>query len=302
VERAVERNATTRAPASRVEPAPVARVIEPRRSGLLNAWREFWRYRHLISYFGHLFVAKRYTRTFLGWLWLPLRPGINLATRILVFGGLLGVATDGKTPYALFFLVTTSAWQLFSEAAYWSMRSVELNRGVLRQVYVPRLIPITSAVIPSLLEWAIYIVFVVLGVLWYVVRAPHTFYLHIGLRTLLLPAGLGLMILLGLGIGLLASGMSARARDVRFSFAFIISFLYFLTPVIYPLSAVPEQWRPLAELNPMTGAIEMVKDSLFETHSLSSDAVYVSLIAVFIIWIPGLWLFDRFEVGALHRT
>lgn len=268
----------------------------------MHAWREFAHYRHLVPYFGRLFIAKRYTRTFLGWIWLPLRPGANLAARILVFGGLLGVATGTRAPYPLFFLVATSAWQLFSETAYWSMRSVELNRSVLRQVYVPRLVPIVAGVVPSVLEWLIYVGFVVLGVLWYLVRAPHTFYLDIGWRTLLLPAGLAFMVLLGLGVGLLASGMSARARDVRFTYSFLLSFLYFMTPVIYPMSTVPNHWRPIVELNPLTGAIEMVKDGLFATNSLSLAAALVTVVATLAIWIPGLWLFDRFEVAALDRT
>jgi ABC-type polysaccharide/polyol phosphate export permease len=110
------------------------------------------------------------------------------------------------------------------------------------------------------------------------------------------------MILFGLGVGLLASGMSARARDVRFTFAFLLSFLYFMTPVIYPMSKVPPHWRPLAELNPLTGAMEMVKDGLFATESLSLAATLVTVIGVLVIWIPGLWLFDRLEVAALDRT
>jgi lipopolysaccharide transport system permease protein len=249
-----------------------------------------------------MFIAKRYTRTFLGWLWLPLRPGANLAARILVFGGLLGVTTGVRAPYPLFFLVATSAWQLFAESAYWSMRSVELNRPVLREVYVPRLVPILAAAIPSFLEWLVYVGFVMAGMLWYLIRPPHTFYFDLGLRTLLVPAGFACMIVFGLGVGLLASGMSARARDVRFTFSFLLGFLYFMTPVIYPMSKVPPHWRPLAEINPLTGAMEMVKDGLFATQSLSPAAALVTVVAALVVWVPGLWLFDRLEVAAIDRT
>ncbi|HXH89403.1 MAG TPA: ABC transporter permease [Gaiellaceae bacterium] len=275
------------------------RAIEPREPGLLNVWREFWRYRALLLFFGRRMLLRRFANTWLGWLWLPLRPAVMLSTRILVFGGLIGIAT-GSTPYALVFVVATTAWTLFSETAFWSARSIELNRKLLPHVYVPKLTLIASALVLSLVEFGIYVCFVIAGTLYYFVRADFL-YLDIGLKTLLVPLGLFFLVMLGLGVGLLTASAGARARDIRFSLAYVLGFVYFLTPVIYPLSTVPPKWRPLAELNPLTGAIEMVKDGLFSSsHELSSDAVLVTAIAVFIIWIPGLWLFDRREVGMLH--
>ena len=89
---------------------------------------------------------------------MPLRPALALGTRILVFGGLIGIAT-GKTPYPLFFVVATAAWSLFFEAAYWSTRSIELNRKLMPRVYVPKLTLILAAAIPALLEFAIMALF-----------------------------------------------------------------------------------------------------------------------------------------------
>jgi len=278
--------------------APV-RTIAPREAGLLNVWREFWRYRRLLSFFGRRFLLKRFANTWLGWLWLPLRPAAILSTRILVFGGLIGIST-GRVPYPLFFVVATAAWMLFWETTYWSSRSLELNRRLLPYVYVPKVTVILAAIIPSLVEFGMYVGFAVFGTVYYYIRADY-FYLDIGWRTLLVPAGLALIALLGLGAGLLTASAGARARDVRFSLGYVLGFVYFLTPVIYPISAVPNKWRPLAELNPVTGAMEMVKDGLFSSsHELSTDAILVTVIAVFVLWVPGLWLFDRREVGLLH--
>jgi homopolymeric O-antigen transport system permease protein len=273
-------------------------IVEPRRPGLRPLVTETWRFRLLMPYFGTRFLQKRMARTWLGMLWLVLRPGINLATRILVFGGLVGISA-GKTPYPIFFIVATAAWQLFYETAFWSMRSVGLNRKLLARVYVPRLVVIGSSLIPAAVDFVVNISFAVLAVLYYVVRA-HVFYLQLGLRTLLVPVGILLIVLLGLGVGLLMSGATARARDLRFSIHYFFQFLYFLTPVIYPLTAIPEKARPFAELNPMTGAVEMIKDGVFPAHELSPDAVGVTLFWVFLIWVPGLWLFDRKQVSLLH--
>jgi lipopolysaccharide transport system permease protein len=279
---------------------PAARpfVVEPRRSGLAQLWREFWRYRHLMPYFGKAYLQKRLARTWLGMLWLPIRPGINLATRIFVFGGLVGIST-GSVPYAIFFIVATAAWQLFYETAYWSMRSIEMNRRVLSRVYVPRLTIIASALIPAAVDFLVNMGFAALATAYYVVRA-HVFYLQFGLHTLLVPVGLLLMCMLGLGVGLLAGGAGAKARDFRFGVHYVFQFVYYLTPILYPITAIPNSARPFAELNPMTGAVEMVKDGLFRAHELSPDAVYVTLFWVFLIWVPGLWLFDRTQVGLLH--
>jgi lipopolysaccharide transport system permease protein len=274
------------------------RVIEPRQAGLVGLVAEFWRFRRLIPYLGGRFLEKRFARTWLGLIWLPLRPLTTLATRILVFGGLVGISA-GKTPYPIFFVVATAAWQLFYECAYWSTRSMELNRKLLTRTYVPKMVVLMSAAVPALVDFGINVCFAILGVLYYVVRA-HIFYLEFGVQTLLVPVGLLLMMLLGLGIGFITSGAGARARDVRFGIGYALGFLYFLTPVIYPLSAVPLKWRPLAELNPLTGAVEMVKDGLFAAHELSPDAVGVTLFWLFLIWGPALWLFDRREVGILH--
>ena len=94
----------------------------------------------------------------------------------------------------------------------------------------------------------------------------------------LLPLGLLVLMLLGLGVGVAAAGLGARTRDIRFGLNYAIGFLYFVTPVIYPMSTIPPKWRPVAELNPATGAIEMAKDGIFGTHSLSVPAALVSIV------------------------
>lgn len=285
------------APARDVAELPL-HVVEPCRPGVVNAWRDAWRYRRMLAFFGQRFLRKRTARTWLGTLWIPLRPTVNLVARILVFGGLIGIAT-GDTPYPLYFVVATALWQLFSETLTWGVRSLELNRKMLADIYVPRLLVVVSALIPSLLEFAVYVVFAIFGLAYYFVRAD-VLYLNLDAFTLLAPAGLVLMALLGVGLGLFLAAAGARARDLRFALGYGLGFLYFMTPVIYPLSAVPNQWRPVAELNPLTGAMEMVKRGLFRSETFSTDAVWVTLVAVVLLWGPGLWLMRRRELALLN--
>jgi len=240
-------------------------------------------------------LSKRFARTWLGLLWLPLRPVLNVATKLLVFGGLVGI-TAGNTPYPIFFLMATAAWGLFAESVLWSTRSLDINRSLLREVHVPRLVVIVSAIIPSLIELAIVLAIAIAALVYYLARA-HVFYLELTLWSpLTIGTALLLIALLGLGVGLIAASASARARDVRFAVAYAVSFGYFLTPVIYPFERIPDQYKPLAELNPVTGALELFKLGLFPHEEVSPKAIAVTVAAVFALWLPGLWLFQRREV------
>lgn len=278
-------------------PVPTSRVtvIERRQPGVLSALAELWRYRRFTLYFGRAFLTKRYARTWLGFLWLPLRPVLNVTTKLLVFGGVVGI-TAGKTPYPIFFLLTSAAWMLFSETVLWSTRSLELNRSLLRSFHIPRLVVICSAVVTGAVDFAITAAIALAALVYYLIRA-HTFYLELTLWSpLCIGAALWLIAMLGIGVGLITASIGARARDVRLGLTYGIGFLYFLTPVIYPFEAIPNAYKPLAELNPVTGALELFKLGLFPNEEVSPKAVAVTVAAVLALWVPGLWLFQRRDV------
>ena len=288
----------TRSPYDSAARAPTSTrvsVVEPRRPGVWAALQELWRYRRFTVFFGRRLVSKRYSRTWLGLLWLPLRPVLNVATKLLVFGGLIGI-TATNTPYPIFFLMASAAWGLFAECVLWSTRSLDVNRGLLREVHVPRLVVIVSAIIPGLIELAIVIAIAIAALVYYLVRA-NVFYLELTIWSpLAIGAALLLIALLGLGVGLITASAGARARDVRFGVAYALSFAYFLTPVIYPFERIPDHYKPIAELNPVTGALELFKLGLFPHEDVSPKAVAVTIAAVLALWLPGLWLFQKREV------
>jgi lipopolysaccharide transport system permease protein len=265
--------------------APTGRITEQ--------WSELWQRRALFGYFGRRFVAKRSSRTWLGLLWLPLRPALTLGTRLLVFGGVLQV-TAGRVPYPLFFIIASSAWQLFAESAYWSTRSLELHRRELRQMYVPRLVPLLSAVVPALLDFVIYLGFAGIAVVYYAAKDHHS-YIEIGPDTPLALAGVALTLALGLSIGLWTSHLAARSRDIRFGLAYVLGFWYFLTPVIYPISTIPQRWRPLANINPVLQPVELIKRGLLGTGQVTLHALLVTLAFIAVTFVGGMWFFSRAE-------
>jgi lipopolysaccharide transport system permease protein len=287
-------------PAGRVvaRPVPEVHVYAPRKPGVLNSFREVWRFRRLFYLYGSGFLEKRYGRSFLGLLWVPLRPGIAMITKIFVYGGLIGAASAG-IPYSLAFLTGTAAWEVFHEGITWSARSIQVNRKTAQQVYTPRALLGLSAIVPTTMEFSVNFIFLVAAIAWYGIRAHH-FYVQLGVINLLVPLGLLLSLLMAIGIGLTLSGLGARGRDVQFFLPFAIGLGYFLTPVIYPLTTVPPHLRRIEELNPMSGTIEMVRDGLFHTHSLSLHAALVPVIATALIWGPLFWIVDRREVRLLN--
>lgn len=270
-------------------------TVEPRRPDMGYALAEIWRYRRFSAYFGRRFVRKRYSGTWLGLAWLPLRPALDVGTKLFVFGGLVGISV-GHVPYSLFVLMATAAWQLFAEGLSWSTRSLYVSRGTLRIVHVPRLVVILGAVVPTIVDFLIVLAMTGLIVLYYLF-ADGTTYLTISWWSPVYCLG-GLLLLLaqGVGLGILGAVLGARTRDVRFILGYVVGFLYFLTPILYSFQQVPEKYRFVTELVPMTGAIEVFKAGVFGTPLPPTFALAVSIGAVVAIWGPGLWFFHRQEV------
>ena len=269
------------------------RVISPRRRGAVESVREAWRHRHLVPFFGRRFVEKQYLRTWLGWVWIPLRPVLDVGARMFVFGGLFGASSEG-VPYSIYLLIGMSTWELFERTAYWATRSLEVNRRFIRRIYVPRLTVLVSAIFPGLVNYAIYIVLAVitLVVVWI---AQGTLYLELGPDTLLFIPGMALLLALALSVGLWLSVYGAQARDVRFSLTYVTTFWFFVTPIVLPLSKIPDKYRTIVELNPLTAPIMMVKQGLLGTQAVPALSVVSAIVAIIVVGGGGLWFFSRSE-------
>jgi lipopolysaccharide transport system permease protein len=276
------------------------RVIHPRQPGPIERIREFWQYRQLTIYFGRRLLEKLYRRTWLGWWWIPLRPVISIGSRVFVFGGLLGVPSEG-VPYLLFFVVGLTGWQLFSYTLFWATRSVEQGQGVLRRVYVPRLTCLLGSLVPSGVNFLLYVLIAIIIVIFYLI-ADGVLYVQFGLGSLLVIAGLFLCMMIALSIGLWTSIYGAQARDVRFGVNYGLSFWFFLTPVIYPLSEVPAGLSTAANLNPVTAPLEMIRLGLFGAGEVTTVGVVSSLVTIAVIGGTGLWFFNRSEAAALDSV
>jgi lipopolysaccharide transport system permease protein len=250
-----------------------------------------------VPYFARRFNEKRYIRTWLGPLWLILRPGLLIGSQVFVFGRVLGVET-GNRPYVIVFLVGFIGWHLFSEAAYWTTRSLELSRGILRLMHLPRGTMLIAALAPAVVDAGVVLGFLLLTVIGYAV-VDHTLVISISASTWLLIPAVALFLGWGLTIGLWLAVPGAQARDIRFGLRFVLNFWYFVTPIAYPLSQVPADIRTLTELNPLTAPVELFKTALLGAPVPPALSLASSIGVLVPLALGGAWLFFRAESAAL---
>jgi lipopolysaccharide transport system permease protein len=276
---------------------PPVTVIEPRRHGVGARLVELWRNRRLMRFFGNRALQKVYARTVLGRAWLVLRPVATTVPQALIFGGVLQAPSDGL-PYFLFFVAGMTAWTAFDRCLLWATRGIELNRSLLRRLYFPRLLLPVASITPGLVEVALFGVMLALTLVWFGV-VDGTWFLVVGPGLLAAAGALALCLTFALGIGMFTSVLAARARDIRYSVQITLGFWMLLTPVIYPLEAVPEQFRGLTAANPLTPLVELFRWGLLGRGDVEPISLTVSIVIIAAVAAAGLWYFDRAEAASI---
>ena len=271
--------------------------IEPRSGGIIARAREIWQYRRMFLFFGDRAIRKLYQRTVLGKAWIFLRPLVPLAVRVFLFGALLQVGSDSDVPYFLFMAVGTSAWELFAACAMWATRSLQLNSGILRRLYVPRIIVPMAGMAPGLVYFAIYVGVLVVAFVYYRINDGVWYFEPAGL--ILAPVAIALILALALAIGLFTSVMGAEVRDVRFGLGYVLEFWVYLTPVVYPMELVPEGAQWAFNLNPMAVLVVAFRGAVLggEAPGLVAWGLAVGIIAI--VMAAGLRFFYRAEAQAV---
>ncbi|MFY9607542.1 MAG: ABC transporter permease [Blastocatellia bacterium] len=213
-----------------------------------------WPYRELLYFLMWRDVKVRYKQTLLGAAWAIIQPLFAMAIFTLFFGKLAGVPSDG-IPYPIFAYAGLLPWMFFSNAVTNSGNSLVGSSNLITKVYFPRMIIPAAAVGAGLIDFAIALLILVVLMIYYGVA--------VSLNLLMFPVLVALTMLLALGVGMLMSGLNVKYRDVRHALPFVIQLWMFATPIVYPASLVPQKWRLVYALNPLTGIIEGYRSSLF---------------------------------------
>ena len=271
--------------------------VSPRYPGAITSLAEAWQHRSLLRFVGDRALRKMYRRTVLGWLWLFINPLFPVALRAIVFGGLLGVGSDGL-PYFLFLLAGTVIWEAFATGLMWGTRALEMNRDLSGQVYHPRAILPFGNMTPSILNVGLKVGVFAVAVVYFTLRDGRI-YLRGDGGLLWAVGALVLALLFALALSFFTSIWGENTRDMRFGLGGILSVWFLLTPILYPLSQVPEEYRGWMLLNPLAIMLETFKWGLFGVGEFYGAAFAATGAAVFLFLFAGLVYFARTEARTI---
>jgi lipopolysaccharide transport system permease protein len=247
---------------------------------------EFWNYRELVYFFAWRDVKVRYKQAALGAAWAILQPLLSMVVFTLFFGRLAGVPSDGIA-YPLFVYTGLLIWTYFSTAIGLAGQSLTSNANLVTKVYFPRLALPFANVASGLLDFAIGFGFLLVLMVWFSARP--------GWSILLAPLIVGQLVLLTTGIGLLLASLNVWYRDVKHALPLLIQLWLFVTPVIFPVNFVPEQWRWALAFNPLTGIVDSFRRVLLLGAWPDPWLVGSSLTGTVVLLIAGLICFRRME-------
>lgn len=260
-------------------------IIKPRRGWINLNWREMWDSRELLYFLVLRELTVRYRQTVLGVAWAVLQPVLSMLIFSLIFGRLARIPSDGM-PYSLFVYSGLLPWMFVANAVAGSSQSLVNQQALLTKIYLPRVFVPTAPIGAGLVDLAISMGVFGLLMLYYRVFP--------GWEILALPFLVLLTGAAALGVGLTLAAITVTYRDFRYVVPFMIQLWMFLSPVVYPVSLVPERWHGLLSLNPMFGLIEGYRSALLG-RPWNMTALTVSVIAIVILLAHGLFYFRKTE-------
>ncbi|MBR7030125.1 MAG: ABC transporter permease [Prevotella sp.] len=269
-------------------------IIQPN-SKLFNLnLKEVWRYKDLLNMYVKRDIVTLYKQTILGPLWYLIQPLTTTIMFMFVFGGIAGISTDGL-PQPLFYMAGILCWNYFSECLTRCADTFNANQNVFGKVYFPRLVVPLSIAISSLLKMAIQFALFIAIYLFYIFQgySPQvTWYILLFPLLIILLAGLGL------GFGLLISSMTTKYRDLKFLVSFGVQLWMYITPVIYPLSVLKNNYPQYVwaiVINPLTAVIETFKIGFLGQGTFSWTYLIYSIIFTIFIMTWGIVTFNKVQ-------
>ena len=253
--------------------------------------REVWHYRDLL-----LMLVKRdfitfYKQTILGPLWFIVQPLLTTAIYVILFGNIAKLSTDGM-PQVLFYLSGITVWNYFSESLTKTSSVFTANAGMFGKVYFPRLIMPLSIVASSLMKFAVQFGIFILVLLYYVIFTDSV---QPNAWMLLTPVLILLMAMFALGLGMIFSSLTTKYKDLTFLLTFGIQLFMYITPVVYPISALPEKFRFLVYFNPLSPIFECFRYAFLGAGSFDPMALVWSGILIVGLLLVGTVIFNKVE-------
>ncbi len=265
--------------------------IRPKRKWWDIDLKGIWHYRDLYSMYVRKDLAVVYKQTILGPLWFVVQPLLTTVMYMLVFGGLAGISTDGL-PQPLFYMSGIMLWNYFSSTFMLISKTFITHSIIYGKVYYPRLIrplaDVTSGLLKLVIQLALFVAFYV----YFLCRGVP---LRVNATLWLFPFLIFLIAFHSMSWGLIFSSLTTKYRDFTQLLSFGVQLFMYATPVIYPLSAAPEKYRFIIELNPLTPIFEAFKYGCMGTGSFSWDGLLYSTVFMLVALSVAMVMFHRVE-------
>lgn len=261
-------------------------VLEASRGWRAIDFGEVWAYRELLAIFAWRDLKVRYRQTLLGAVWVMGQPLVTMLIFTLLFGRVAKLSVSTAVPYPVFVLSGLLIWNFVVSAITRGGNSLIGASHLISKVYFPRLVIPLSNVVTDLVDFTLSAALLIPLMIWYRV-AP-------GVEIVLLPLVVLLAAVFALGAGLWVAALNIEYRDVRIVIPWILQIALYATPVVYPLSALPERYRAIAVWNPMAGIVEAFRATLFGTPFPTWPLAW-SVAAALLLLVSGAYYFRRME-------
>lgn len=262
-------------------------VIEPAGRWPRIDLRELWAYRGLFFFLVWRDVKVRYAQTVLGAGWAILQPVLTMLVFTVIFGRFANIPSDG-VPYAVFSLAALVPWTYFSTALSGASNSLVSSTNLITKVYFPRLVIPFAPVLAGLVDFAVALLVLGAVMLSYgIVPGP--------LALVVVPLLVVAMMLTSAGVGCWLAALNIQYRDVKHVTPFLVQVWMYASPIVYPMSLVPERWHGVYALNPMAGIVEGFRAVLLGTSVVSWPTIALSLGVGAVLFVTGSLYFRRTE-------
>jgi lipopolysaccharide transport system permease protein len=269
-------------------------VVRPTRGWFTLNLAEIWRYRDLLMLLIHRDFVAKYKQTVLGPAWFVLQPLLMTVVFSIIFGEIAKIPTDGLPPM-LFYLAGLLGWNYFAQTFQSTSGTLVNNASLFGKVYFPRLVVPLSAVISNFFAFALQLATMLAVWIYFKLFTGAGGRFGFSAGIVWLPLVLLQVAALSLGVGLWLSALTAKYRDFTFLSGFIIQIWMYATPVIYPLSQIPEKWRWIAVLNPMTMPVEAIKVMFLGQGTVIPAYLGLSVGVTILLLLSGLLIFNKVE-------
>ena len=252
------------------------------RDPAINELFELWRYRDLLQLLVVNRIKTRYKRSVLGVVWTLLNPLLNTLVLTLVFSQIFRFNVPN---YAIYILSGLLFWNFFSQSTMDAMDTLVWGSSLLKRIYIPRTIFAVAVVGNGLVNYLLALI--PLGVIMLILRHPFT------QNLLALPLAILILAMFTLGLGLLLSTLAVFFVDLVYIFNVLLLVWFYLTPIIYPLSILPERFIPLFRLNPLVHLLQIFRLLIYEGAMPSTTLWGMAFLLALLTFLAGWIIFTR---------